>query len=45
MAEKKRVNIYIDEQLWRRAKHLCVDRNISFSELLVELLEKHLGKA
>lgn len=48
MSEKKRVNIYISENIWKQARHISIDHNISVSELverlLVECLEKQEGK-
>ncbi|MBN2028271.1 MAG: type II toxin-antitoxin system CcdA family antitoxin [Actinobacteria bacterium] len=44
MPGRKRINIYIDEDVWKQAKHICVDRGVSFSDLVEELLVEYLEK-
>ncbi|MEW6555063.1 MAG: CopG family transcriptional regulator [Actinomycetota bacterium] len=44
MSEKKRVNIYISDDVWKQARHISIDNNISVSELIERLLVEYLEK-
>lgn len=38
----KMVSIYLDEQLWREAKHEAIERETSASRVVEEALRNHL---
>jgi predicted HicB family RNase H-like nuclease len=41
---KKQVNMLIDEDLIKEVQHLAIDKNISVSELVENLLKKEVNK-
>jgi hypothetical protein len=44
LMNKKLTTIYIEENLLKQAKHHCINDNISFTDLIANLLTKHLNK-
>ena len=43
--EMKRINIYISEDLLKEARHLALDLEISFSEMMRQALSDYMEKA
>mgnify|MGYP001587438268 CR=1 FL=1 len=43
-SNKKNVktNIMVDEDIWKKVKHLCIDKNISVSQYVMSLIKKDL---
>jgi len=44
MAGKKVTTIKVDPELWKKAKKEAIDRGITLSTLVEELLKKELGE-
>jgi predicted HicB family RNase H-like nuclease len=44
MSGKKVTSIKIDPELWKKAKKQAIDRGITLSNLVEELLKKELGE-
>lgn len=44
MADKKVTTIKVDPELWKKAKKKAIDRGVTLSSLVEELLKKELGE-
>lgn len=42
--ERETISLKIDPELWKKAKHHCLDKEISYSEYVESLIKKDLEK-
>lgn len=41
--KRETTSIKIDPELWKKAKKYCIDKDITVSELIEDLVKKELG--
>ncbi len=42
---KKRTTIYLDEEIWKKLRHIAIDKKVSTSQLLEDIIkDKVKGK-
>jgi len=41
--ERETISLKIDPELWKKAKHKCLDEDVSYSEYVEGLIKKDLG--
>jgi hypothetical protein len=42
--ERETISLKIDPSIWKEAKHHCLDKDITYSEYVEELIKKDLKK-
>ena len=42
--ERETISLKLDPELWKKAKHHCLDKEISYSEYVESLIKKDLEK-
>jgi len=42
--QKETISLKINPELWREAKHKCLDKKMKYSEYVEGLIKKDLGK-
>ena len=42
--ERETISLKIDPEIWKEAKHHCLDDDITYSEYVEELIKKDLKK-
>lgn len=40
--KREAISLKIDPELWKKAKHHCLDKDVSYSEYVESLIEKDL---
>lgn len=41
---KKRTTIYLDEDVWKKLRHISLDKKMSTSQLLEEIIKEKIKK-
>lgn len=41
---KRRTTLYIDDSVWKKLRHIAIERGISTSQLVEELIKKETEK-
>lgn len=42
--KRESISVKLDPELWKEAKHHCLDKDITYSEYLEDLIKKDLKK-
>ena len=44
MEKKEKISLTIDSQLWKDAKHYCIDNNLEYSSFVEQLIKEKIKK-